>query len=286
MKNHVIKATILILIISGSLSAQIKQNDLEKELIIGKVKSMVQIDSSKYEYRKTELNYNEKGFLVKNKNYWMGKLSGITDYKYDAKGYLVEEKETDTTGKTTNKKVYLNDIKGNVSQITTYWDGSSKPDLVETFKRDVKGNIINKTEKDPGKNLITKNTTYKIDIKGNVIEESTKFNGGNFMLSKYKLTYNANGLVEIKIEESSSNMTTNGPSFYVSLYKYNPDNKLIAICYEDGTPMETYDDKGNLLEDNDSKYQYEFDATGNWIRKTQIQDGKIHSQSKRIIEYY
>ena len=57
-----------------------------------------------------------------------------------------------------------------------------------------------------------------------------------------------------------------------------------------------YDEKGNMIENNtynadgslSSKYtyNYEFDAMGNWIKKTSITIGKPNQLIERVIEYY
>ena len=57
-----------------------------------------------------------------------------------------------------------------------------------------------------------------------------------------------------------------------------------------------YDEKGNKIEENKYDrdgnlyykltYKYEFDAVGNWIKKTEFKKGKPYQISEREIEYY
>ena len=84
-----------------------------------------------------------------------------------------------------------------------------------------------------------------------------------------------------KYDEKGNNIEEN---------RYNGDGSLdFNITYK-------YDEKGNMIEENyyiaggslSSKYtyNYEFDAMGNWIKKTCIANDKPKELIERVIEYY
>jgi hypothetical protein len=142
-------------------------------------------------------------------------------------------------------------LKGNVK-----FYSESGYDLVEKFGEIEKDTLYFKT-------------TYKYDVKGNEIDGILA--SGEHMVDSATYEYDEKGN-EIEYNE------------------YNYDGSLVySATYE-------YDEKGNMIENNtynadgslSSKYtyNYEFDAMGNWIKKTSITIGKPNQLIERVIEYY
>ena len=68
----------------------------------------------KNDQRINEYLFNAKGQLIKDTYYWQDKpSSSVTDYTYDARGFLISEKQTDPVkGIDEQKETYVNDLKG------------------------------------------------------------------------------------------------------------------------------------------------------------------------------
>ena len=93
-----------------------------------------------------------------------------------------------------------------------------------------------------------------------------------------------------------------GSSWGKSTYKYDEKGNNIewSVYNADGSLGDKYtykyDEKGNMIESisynadlilrSKRTYKYEFDATGNWIKKTLITDGKPEQLIERVIKYY
>ena len=85
-------------------------------------------------------------------------------------------------------------------------------------------------------------------------------------------------------------------------YKYDEKGNMIEVNYYNADESlgdkytYKYDEKGNKIEsirynaDGSLRFKhtsnYEFDAMGNWIKKTSIPDGKPNLLTERVIEYY
>ena len=104
-----------------SQSSPTKKNDWEENNLKGKVKSF-----SEYRFWKIQKTLLEK-----------------ETYKYDVKGYFIEQNRYSADGKLDNKYTYKYDDKGNLIEQNGYIaDGSLKKK--ETFEFDKKGNWTKK----------------------------------------------------------------------------------------------------------------------------------------------
>ena len=139
-----------------------------------------------------------------------------------------------------------------------------------TYKYDVKGNKIEKNYYNAYNGTLWKKYTYKYDEKGNEIEDN-HYNGDGSLLSKHTCKYDEKGRM---IEENSYNADGSLYSKYTSKY----DEKGNKIEYNE------YNADGSL--ESKRTYKYEFDATGNWIKKTCIANDKPKELIERVIEYY
>lgn len=71
-------------------------------------------------------------------------------------------------------------------------------------------------------------------------------------------------------------------SFGDTTFTYKDHLKYVE--YNDKTKI--YDDKGNILNEDNKQYVYVYDQYNNWIRKDIFEDGKLIRVEKREIEYY
>ena len=133
--------------------------------------------------------------------------------------------------------------------------------------------------------------TYKYDEKGNKIEENryTTWSGlGCSNATGYKSSgdkQDADGSLESKITNKYDDKGNMIEENY-----YNADGSLYSKY------TSKYDEKGNKIEYNEYNADgsleskrtnnYEFDATGNWIKKTCIANDKPKELIERVIEYY
>ena len=92
------------------------------------------------------------------------------------------------------------------------------------------------------------------------------------MDDKLKIKYDFKG----NVIESISYNAINGSVNSKTTYKYDEKGNEIAVnrYNADGTMNYKY------------TYKYEFDTTGNWIKKTIINDDKPKELTERVIEYY
>lgn len=225
------KKLILVLLATFSLIACItdKKNDLQKFNLQGNVKSITEVEddikkdsvihtSEAYPQYITLLKFNEKGNLTKMSFYHSKNiLASETLYKYNDKGYLIEEEHHnyDFFFPVSSKHIPKYDDKGNLIEKDNY-DSDGKLTSKTKYKYDGKGNEIERNIYKPDGSLDSK-WTFKYDNKGNTIEENV---------------YNSNGSLNSKIT-----------------YRYN-DKNIIEEAYN-GRNKETYkyehDDKGNWI---------------------------------------
>ena len=279
-----------------SVNAQEPASFLKDENIKGSVKSMTSIYTGvkhKNEQRKNEYLFNAKGQLVKDTYYWQDKpSSSVTDYTYDARGFLVSEKQTDPVkGTVERKEIYVNDLKGLPMKQTTYYEGSDKPAYIKTYTRNPAGKIL--TEKSvmmPENKTYYPKFTYKYDLKGNIIEKHTEFGYGVFSHSKYTLTYNQKGKVEKEYEyNEATSMISDGNEYKTMTrkYKYDEKDRVLTVETDEGDIIEhyVYDDFGNMTKEKDAEYIYEQNGLVNSTMK--VIRGKVEERyGRRIAALY
>jgi hypothetical protein len=289
-------ATFAFLLFSLTAFSQALMTDLQKENLIGKIKSMTETRKSRYEDEKYEYQYNEKGNLVSQNYYFKGKFRTKTQYTYDTRGFLTAMKAVDSSGKLVEKENYINDAKGNVLQVT-HTDYEYNSAEIKTYKRDLKGYVTEYSEKDAKTGKIREKTTYNRDAKGTVIFEYKNLANKDYIKTNYKPKYNARGLLEELEEVSESDMSEDGrPSISTTAYLYNGKDIVIyeVLKTKNGMRVTTSDDKGNTVKTEDSfgykptmeSNQYAFDTVGNWTKRTITRNGEIYEITERVITYY
>jgi hypothetical protein len=260
------------------------KNDLTKLKLIGKVKSLTEI------YFKAVDKFGEiqKGYIMYTYNFF-----------FNDKGNEIEWNKYETEGGSsyiTNKWICKCNKKGDrIEEIHYNPDGSLGEKF--TFKYDDKGNQIEKSwynSKCNNGSLYFK-FTYKYDNKENQIEENCYYPDGN-LFDKWFYKYNDHGNM---IEDSYHN--PNGSLIYKDIYMYDDYGNMIEEnCYNPDLCNKVtynYDDKGNQIERCDyalenslyydkKTYKYDYDNTGNWIKKTYFKNGIPQTITVREIVYY
>ena len=303
----------LLLILTGFFlfsfaSAQVK-SDLQKDNLKGNIKSLTQpCDGYSHSRKGSSLTkeiilYNNKGFKTEWSDYHAdGSIDNKRIYKYDEKGNITEYYIVRADGSITDKRNYLYDSKGNLIQ-ENY---SEKPDTSDysshknIYKYDDKGNQIEFVRHHKSKYFADLKFSYKYDDKGNQIEENEYImDDDGYQRATRTSTYNDKNKL-IKYINSYFG-TSDAPELSKSetYYKYDTKGNLIEeyelyrghlfyrLTYK-------YDDKDNCIEDIKTDAdgisiiwkttcKYDYDKTGNWIKKTNLSDNSI---TERVIEYY
>ena len=231
-------------------------------------------------------NYIKDNDSISNKNSWV--------YKYDANGNMIQEKRFDEKGNLTFMKIIFYNEKGRCMKENFYTTDSTF-DGGYTFNDDENGNIIEWNKLDSN-GTSTGRETYKFDNLNNEIEWC-KYNSKNVLHDRNSYKYDSNGN---KIEEWDS--TFYGSLTSVFTYKFDINgnkvekNHFLSNGNTSGKETYDYDSKGNLIQHNffnkdgslryNTSYNYIYDEKGNWVKKTETDNGKQGNISKREIEYY
>lgn len=122
---------------------------------------------------------------------------------------MIEKTHCDDDGSLINKETYINDSKGNIIEMNTYYasGGTGKT----TYQYDSKGNLIEEVFHSGLKGKIT----YKYDSKGNMIEENISDD------MKIVFSYDSNGNMIIKQIVYGLGAGT----YYKYEYEYEYDSK-------------------------------------------------------------
>ncbi|PLW93224.1 MAG: hypothetical protein C0592_06820 [Marinilabiliales bacterium] len=271
-------------------------NDLEKENLIGNVKSIelyvervvdYQSGKTKQPVLKHRKEFNSAGFMTSAEYY---DAVGQLDYSI-----LKEYNENNYNIKNTTQSVLMNmmsieeckyDSSGNVTEINSTTNDSI--DLTIFFMYDEHGSVIKHVLIQNGDTII-KHNEYEYDSENRVIK-STHFESDDFEEINETRTYkydNNGNLVEII---NTSNII--GTLKTVNIF--NEDNILVRIeTYENGKiHMEVeYDDYYNEVNrkiysngvlQKEMKYEYEFDKNGNWISRDVLLKDHLNKSSSFI----
>jgi hypothetical protein len=187
--------------------------------------------------------------------------------KYSGKGFLMEsKKQIPESG--FEKCIYETDPSGHPVKCTTQ-DSTGALIGSTTFKYDEYGNCI---EEDffNAKGKLTAKNLYQYDSrKLKTVEENYGADGS--MMGRKKFTYEHRGRLS-----AQENFDNNGKLVEKNMYVYN-DNK-------DEIEWTNYNRGGHVQ--YKYTYTYEYDAQGNWTKKTELHDGEAAFVALREISYY
>jgi len=133
--------------------------------------------------------FNKQNKIDEQRNYISNKeIEGITKYKYDKKGYLIESIDYNLKGKIDKKIIFKNDYKGKPIELFEY-DSSGQLKRRKNRQYDNNGNVIETIHSDGYK------FTSKYDEKNNQIEENT-YDGKRGLIQKESTIY---GIDKIRV---------------------------------------------------------------------------------------
>ena len=225
-------------------------------------------DSQKLiENSKSIANYDEKGSLLEWKNILNGHRRNCL--VYDNTGLLKEINNYDDEGILSSTDFYKHDTKGKVIEIQT--DGGFLKSK-EVFIYDDQGHLIEKREHISDDAIDS--LFYKYNEDGDKIECVGELDPSMEGTTYVKFTYKYD--LGRKLIEKNRELTNRDGSSYMTTWKYDKfENEIEEI---------TYDVNGSL--ETKISFQYEYDATGNWIKKIKLEKDKDNAITKREIEYY
>lgn len=211
--------------------------------------------------------YTKDGARFKN-------IDGTTEskitFKYDNKNNLIERAGYRFSWKNgdilENKCIYKYDDKGNQIEENKY-----------SYKNTLKTTTDNKGNKKVSGKLESQKTeskiTFKYDDRKNIIEQI-------YYLPNPKETFSLSYKITFKYDNKG---------YMIEKSVFNSSEKLgIKIVWK-------YDDKGNIIEYNEynadnlistQTYTFDYDKTGNWIKKNEAKNGESIKTIEREIKYY
>lgn len=277
------------------------KNDLLELKLAGKVKSL--LETTFVEELRYIISENSKLELtpIRCKNNFLQK--GDMDILFNDQGNKIEENIYYSKGSLYSKRILKYDNNQNIIEENIYNylpNGNLDGQYTSKFynKYDDKGNIVEQCGCNSDNNL-NKNTSYMYDDKRNLIEKNW-YETDDGLGRKDTWKYDGKGNVIENIWYKS-----NGSIVKKWIYKYDDKKNIIEeIIYNsnsnsDYTLYYKYDDKGNEIEVNTysldedlrtkhtcQSYNYNYDETGNWTKRTEFENAITIEITAREIEYY
>ncbi len=200
-----------------------------------------------------------------------------TTIQNNKQGIINERSEFSPDGKLISKVVYTYDPKGNLKETTT--SSQVHPEHFSPKRYDV---------------YVTTSVEYKYDDRYNLIEKiSYRAKKVLYAIWKYSFDQKDRLMKELRIDDK-------GRSVDMTIYKYESDNLVEKIEYQNFcyTKENAFCDGGIKTPEGDfyyvTKAAYEYDSTGNWIRRIEYYKGgeqklpeyAIAAVYDRVIVYY
>lgn len=318
MKYNIILNTIVLFFLVGCTSKEIIKNDLTKENLKGKVKSIRQTPYEVIEKFgevtkgnvfddfsvtiNSFMEFNEEGNVIV-KKYYLPNGNFDRIYRKDNKGNKIEENRYNSNGELFEKQVYVYDERDILIEDNIY-RSDGKLSFKTIYKSDHKNNIVEEDVYN-SKGKLKSKTINRYDKNRNKIEmilskendedygfkSSYKFDENNYMIEeatyslkdklKYKFTYKLDKSGNV-IEENSydSNNELQG----TSISKYDKYGNEEERQYKAIKEVDNY--KGEPNGTTNRKYKYKYDENGNWIEKIEYVNYIPKKIIEREIEYY
>ena len=184
-------------------------------------------------------------------------------------------------------------------EIVEQSESSGKVFFKNTYKYNDRGKVIEETMTQIFKDNVSFDNKFilKYDEKGNLIEKS-------YYSSRYKdesksiYTYDSKGKLISKADYNEKNILWNKETYKVDTKGniiernyYKPD--CVAIAH---TFILKYDSNNNVIQkeyyqpagklSKTYSYKYEYDKTGNWVKRIDFENGKATFILERQLEYY
>jgi hypothetical protein len=214
-----------------------------------------------------QFKFSENGDQIEDNDYsggniynGFGTLNHKRIYKYNA-GRQSEVEEYLPSGKLTQRVTYVYDDKGNRTERNNY-SPDGKLWSRSTFTYDAKGQRIECTKFNSTGNM-TEHFSYSYDAKGYQIMEQ------HITLSDKKKSDQNNAREATTATDRMMN--------YVKTFRFDDSGKVISEM----------DNMGRFSQPFETFFRYaEYDSAGNWLLREDVEQEKIVSTTRRIIEYY
>lgn len=260
-----------------------------------------------------EIRYEGLDQMINKKQFHLQKVVLETQYQWNSRKQLILEIKKNSKDSIVEKSEFLYEHGYLVKEI--YQNFASKNNTTTHFERDKNGNILKESFENPtGQIKSVKKYTY--DEQNNKIQE-TQLGADQEIIYNLILVYNENNLIISEkyfdatgqtIQQIEKEYDINSNIVKQSIQEqsdhiienciYNEKKKIIeyAIVVNGEitqTTNYTYDDFGNEIEMIDktpqeqsvTRYQYKYDAKGNWTLKQEIQPDGTKVILTRTIEY-
>jgi len=264
-----------------SSNACAQSNDLASLHLNGRVKKIMETNQ---QANAGAISKGPVGFMRSYEFNEQGKMTleyfGIYDrpgntiiFHYDDNGFLTGSETSNPRSGISSRVSIKNDGQGKKLELIACDRNNNVTGSVLKYKYDEKGNM---TETWTGRVPVPLqlSTAYKYDGKGNKISQTNyRVDGSSYITTTW--TYDEKGNIVVKTAYK-----TDGKLFYWITYKYD----------EQGNMIELNDFIANGTLSRKVLFEYEFDKSGNWIKKKE-RDGKEERSKtpfiqERTIEYY
>jgi hypothetical protein len=271
-------ASLFLILFLSSYKRPTAVNSWTKKELKGKIKSLTQIKCSLdtgVSNKKNTLEYFQE--------------------KYNEKGQIIEWKKFNPDSSLDFKYIYFYNELGQEFEAKQYGANDSLLYRWDS-KFDKKGNRIEYIAYTFQGKLIGRNTS-KFNRKGKEIVWKLHNNDVFSDVSIYsKKRYNLKGQMT-----SSKSYEANGQLYFSKHFKYDRNGNLIEerVVYDKTnryTSTYIYNKAGDMTQSNgynfkkrkshSAYFEYVYDSTGNWIKKTEFRNKKIYFTTEREIEYF
>jgi hypothetical protein len=233
------------------------------------------------------ITYSRNGNKIARADYATdGSFLSTTTYKYDNKERLIEE-VTDIASNTQSKRItYTYDDQCKSIDIIRYQSG--KMGWKETYIFDSDYDLEKYKHSDASL-MTAKWIEHRVfDKNGKIAWKVTAENTTNQRIENYQY-YMVEPLDRLKMNgrkiiyaydnqgkiKGCSYYNASGELIHQDAWFYRPDGLIAKIA--------DYDDAGKLKDR--VVWNYEFDSTGNWVKRTDLQFGNAHIEYRNIIYY-
>lgn len=253
------------------------KNDLIRNGLKGRVKRVTQCEcpmkKGKIDTAQCGVlvfSYNDNGNLYEDNDYVNGSIyKGFSElnhkrlYKYDDNGNQAEVDEYDPDGSLNQKVIYRYDQRGNRTERDNYLKNG------RLWRRSI----------------------FSFDDH-DLQTECAKYNADSQLVEHYSYSYDTAGnrIMEQHVIMRSRNAEADKRTG-ITLTPQNPErltDYIKTFVYNDsGLLVGETDNLSNFPYPFSTSYMYgNFDANGNWLKQTIIQEGRPTSITERVIEYY
>lgn len=238
----------------------------------------------------TSTTYTEAQQLLEVSMYTDSMLIEKRQYEYDDPGRVTKESMYKGNGYLFQKSVFSYDADGNLSEMQL-WSSDTYFVLKQLYTYDKNGNRLS-LKNYTNEQVLSYEYTYEYDSKNNKTKMVyQKLNSPVIQTTNY--TYNEKNEL-IKLERYD-----NGKLLHTMEYTYNQDGlltesinrgissqfKTVARLDEKGSPIEVLEYKNDELTVRQVN-SYEYDAQGNWTKRSNSYNGESPSITVREIVYY